>query len=155
MVQMALVFAFTFAMGLLLAYAYARSFSMLLPFAIHLGWNWMQNYVFPDNPMGSHVFVLDGPPPVVTISYLAFYNVVAAKDWGTDCRLYDCQEIFCLNVKTSKLLTRDNFMFSMNVFFIYIPKMTKTSLFSLTLLFLFCIDRSSWACSGYKNHYWG
>lgn len=53
-------------------------------------------------------------------------------------------------MKTSKLLTRDNFMFSMNVFFIYIPKMTKTSLFSLTLLFLFCIDRSSWACSGYK-----
>ena len=82
MVQMALVFAFTFAMGLLLAYAYARSFSMLLPFAIHLGWNWMQNYVFPDNPMGSHVFVLDGPPPVVTISYLAFFTMLLLPKIG-------------------------------------------------------------------------
>ncbi|MBK7790608.1 MAG: CPBP family intramembrane metalloprotease [Saprospiraceae bacterium] len=75
-VQMALVFAFTFSMGLLLAYAYAKSFSLLLPFAIHLGWNWMQNYVFPDNPIGNHVFVLDGPPPVVTISYVAFFTML-------------------------------------------------------------------------------
>jgi len=75
-VPMALVFAFTFSMGLLLAYAYARSFSLLLPFAIHLGWNWMQNYVFPERPVGNHVFVLDGPPPVVTISYLAFFTML-------------------------------------------------------------------------------
>lgn len=75
-VPMALVFAFTFAMGLLLAYAYARSNSLLLPFAIHLGWNWMQNYVFPDHPVGNHVFVLDGPPPVVTISYLSFFTML-------------------------------------------------------------------------------
>ncbi len=75
-VQMALVFAFTFSMGLLLAYAYAKSFSLLLPFAIHLGWNWMQNYVFPDHPIGNHVFVLDGPPPVVTISYVAFFTML-------------------------------------------------------------------------------
>ncbi|HMT00232.1 MAG TPA: CPBP family intramembrane metalloprotease [Saprospiraceae bacterium] len=75
-VPMALVFAFTFSMGLLLAYAYARSFSLLLPFAIHLGWNWMQNYVFPEHPVGNHVFVLDGPPPVVTISYLAFFTML-------------------------------------------------------------------------------
>lgn len=75
-VPMALVFAFTFAMGLLLAYSYARSNSLLLPFAIHLGWNWMQNYVFPDHPVGNHVFVLDGPPPVVTISYLAFFTML-------------------------------------------------------------------------------
>ncbi|HRG20060.1 MAG TPA: CPBP family intramembrane metalloprotease [Saprospiraceae bacterium] len=75
-VPMALVFAFTFAMGLLLAYSYARSNSLLLPFAIHLGWNWMQNYVFPNHPVGNHVFVLDGPPPVVTISYLAFFTML-------------------------------------------------------------------------------
>ncbi|MBK8848726.1 MAG: CPBP family intramembrane metalloprotease [Saprospiraceae bacterium] len=75
-VPMALVFAFTFSMGLLLAYAYAKSFSLLLPFAIHLGWNWMQNYVFPDHPIGNHVFVLDGPPPVVTISYVAFFTML-------------------------------------------------------------------------------
>lgn len=75
-VNLVLVFVSTFSMGLLLAYAYARSRSILLPFGIHLGWNWVQNYVFPDNPMGSHVFVLEGPPPVVTISYIAFFTML-------------------------------------------------------------------------------
>ncbi len=35
--QMILVFSFTFMMGLLLAYANARTFSIHLPFAIHFG----------------------------------------------------------------------------------------------------------------------
>lgn len=74
--QMALVFLFTFVMGLLLAYAYARTFSMLLPIAIHFGWNLTQNYIFPDNPAGQHLFVLAGPPPTVTISYLAFFTML-------------------------------------------------------------------------------
>ena len=45
MIQMLIVFVFTFAMGLLLAYSYARTFSLLIPFAIHYGWNLVQNYV--------------------------------------------------------------------------------------------------------------
>jgi hypothetical protein len=77
-VQMILVFAFTFTMGFLLAYAYARSFSLLLPFAIHFGWNLVQNYVFPDTPTGQHLFVLAAPPPEVTISYLAFFTMLLA-----------------------------------------------------------------------------
>lgn len=74
--QMAMVFAFTFAMGLLLAYAYARSGSLLLPFAIHCGWNLVQNYIFPGVVSGNHIFVLAGPPPVVTISYFAFFTML-------------------------------------------------------------------------------
>lgn len=74
--QMAIVFTFTFAMGLLLAYSYARTFSLLIPFAIHYGWNLTQNYIFPGTATGNHIFVLTVPPPTVTISYLAFFTML-------------------------------------------------------------------------------
>jgi uncharacterized protein len=74
--QMIIVFGFTFAMGLLLAYAYARTFSLLIPFAIHFGWNLVQNYIFPDTATGNHIFILAAPPPTVTISYLAFFTML-------------------------------------------------------------------------------
>ena len=74
--QMIIVFSFTFMMGLLLAYAYARTFSLLLPFAIHYGWNLTQNYIFPDTATGNHIFTLAAPPATVTISYLAFFSML-------------------------------------------------------------------------------
>ena len=74
--QMIIVFTFTFAMGLLLAYSYARTFSLLIPFAIHYGWNLTQNYIFPDTATGNHIFTLAAPPPSVTISYLAFFTML-------------------------------------------------------------------------------
>lgn len=74
--QMTIVFTFTFLMGLLLAYSYARTFSLLTPFAIHFGWNLAQNYIFPDIPTGNHIFTLTAPPPTVTISYLAFFTML-------------------------------------------------------------------------------
>lgn len=74
--QMIIVFTFTFSMGLLLAYSYARTFSLLIPFAIHFGWNLTQNYIFTDTAAGNHVFVLATPPPEVTISYLAFFTML-------------------------------------------------------------------------------
>ncbi len=75
-IQMTMVFAFTFAMGLLLAYSFARTFSLLIPFAIHFGWNLTQNYIFPDTATGNHIFILASPPPIVTISYLAFFTML-------------------------------------------------------------------------------
>ncbi len=74
--QMIIVFTFTFAMGLLLAYSYARTFSILIPLAIHYGWNLTQNYIFPDTAAGNHIFTLATPPPTVTISYLAFFTML-------------------------------------------------------------------------------
>lgn len=76
LMQMMLVFAFTFSMGLLLAYSYAKTYSLLIPFAIHLGWNLTQNYIFPDSAMENHIFVLAKNPPTVTISYLAFFTMI-------------------------------------------------------------------------------
>jgi hypothetical protein len=72
--QMAIVFVATFAMGLLLAYSYARTSSLLMPFAIHFGWNFIQNYVFPDSAVGNHVFILANQP-TVTISYAIFFAI--------------------------------------------------------------------------------
>ena len=74
--QMALVYTFTFAMGLLLAYSFARTNSLLVPFAIHFGWNLTQNYIFPDIAAGNHIFTLAAPPPTVTISYLAYFTML-------------------------------------------------------------------------------
>ena len=70
--QMATVFIYTFAMGLLLAFAYAKTFSLLAPFAIHFGWNLTQNYIFPENLSGNHLFIL-AEQPMVTISYIIFF----------------------------------------------------------------------------------
>lgn len=75
-IQMLIVFVFTINMGLLLAYAYARTFSLLLPFAIHYGWNLAQNFIFPDSATGNHLFTLAAPPPSVTISYAAFFTML-------------------------------------------------------------------------------
>lgn len=73
LIQMSIIFAFTFGMGILLAYSYARTFSMLIPTAIHFGWNLTQNFIFPDRPEGDHIFILAGPPPIVTVSYFIFF----------------------------------------------------------------------------------
>ena len=70
---MSIVFLFTFCIGLLLAFSYAKTFSILIPFAIHLGWNLTQNFIFPDKPEGNHLFILAAPPPIVTVSYFVFF----------------------------------------------------------------------------------
>ncbi|MBS1743764.1 MAG: CPBP family intramembrane metalloprotease [Bacteroidetes bacterium] len=74
--QMILVFSFTFAMGLLLAFAYARTGSLLIPLAIHFGWNITQNYIYPGTETGNHLFVLAAAAPTVTISYGAFFTML-------------------------------------------------------------------------------
>lgn len=74
--QMAIVFTFTFAMGLLMAFSYAKTFSILIPFAIHFGWNLTQNYIFPDTATGNHIFILATPPPEVTITYTTFFTML-------------------------------------------------------------------------------
>jgi membrane protease YdiL (CAAX protease family) len=71
--QMSVVFLFTFCMGLLLAFSYAKTFSILIPLSIHLGWNLTQNFIFPDKPAGNHLFILAAQPPIVTVSYFVFF----------------------------------------------------------------------------------
>ena len=72
-VQMAIEFFMTGIMGLVLAYGYAKSFSLFIPVAIHLGWNIVQMVVFSGNTIGPQLFIEVMPRPVVTISYFSFF----------------------------------------------------------------------------------
>lgn len=72
-VQMAIEFFMTGIMGLVLAYGYAKSFSLFIPIAIHLGWNIVQMVIFSGNTIGPQLFIEVMPRPVVTISYVSFF----------------------------------------------------------------------------------
>lgn len=74
-VQMVFVFFITGAMGLLLAYAYAKTLSLYLPIGIHFGWNLTQNFTFSDGPIGKGIFIQVSPQPFRTDSYLVFFSV--------------------------------------------------------------------------------
>jgi uncharacterized protein len=71
--QMIIVFFITGIMGLLLAYGYAKTFSLYIPIAIHLGWNLTQNFIFSQGPIGNGIFVPGSP--FRTDSYFIFYGV--------------------------------------------------------------------------------
>ena len=73
--QMAIVFAFTFTMGLVFAYGYYKSGSLLIPIAIHFAWNVTEQFIFPGAPNNNSVFVLASSPPIVTISYFTYFLI--------------------------------------------------------------------------------
>ncbi len=75
-ILMCTIFLFTFTMGLLLAYAYIKTESILIPIAIHFGWNLTQNFIFPDPIDGFHIFILAEQPPSVTVSYFVFFLLI-------------------------------------------------------------------------------
>lgn len=73
--QMAIIFLLTGTMGLLYAYGYAKTMSLYLPSAIHLGWNITQTFVFSNGPIGTGLFKQVGAEPFRTDSYLILYIV--------------------------------------------------------------------------------
>ena len=72
--QMAIIFFWPFAFGLLFAYAYAKSLSLYLPIAMHFGWNLTQNLIFPDRLSGNTV-VVSALQPIVTVSYFVYFTM--------------------------------------------------------------------------------
>jgi len=74
--QMAVEFLTSGAMGLVLAYAYSKTFSLYIPVAIHLGWNLVQMVVFSGNTIGGQLFVAIQPQLVVTISYFSYFAML-------------------------------------------------------------------------------
>jgi uncharacterized protein len=71
--QMIITFLTTGAMGIVYAYGYAKSWSLYIPSAIHLGWNLTSGVVFSETVIGNQILVRVLPDPVVTISYFAWY----------------------------------------------------------------------------------
>ncbi len=60
-------------MALLLAFAYVKTFTILVPSAMYLSWNLTQNFVFPEMQRGNQLFILAVPAPIVTVSYFVFF----------------------------------------------------------------------------------
>jgi len=75
-VQMIITFITTGIMGLMYAYGYAKSFSLYIPIAIHLGWNTVRSVVFSETVIGNQLLVPVKPIPQVTVSYFIFGLVV-------------------------------------------------------------------------------
>lgn len=56
---MLLVFTTTGFMGYVFARAYANTGSIILPFGLHLGWNWVNNSIFSNGPNGNVLLIPD------------------------------------------------------------------------------------------------
>lgn len=74
-IQMIIVFTYTCTFGLVLAYSFAKSFSLYLPIAMHLGWNLTQNFIFPDKLLNTTIFV-SVEQPIVTVSYVVLFTML-------------------------------------------------------------------------------
>lgn len=75
-VQMLITFIATGLMGLLYAYAYAKTFSLYFPMAIHLGWNLIRSVIFSETVIGDQLLVQVKPVPEVTVGYFTYFCVV-------------------------------------------------------------------------------
>jgi len=56
-VPMVYVFLLTGTFGLMLAYAFAKTGSIILPIALHLGWNLVTIQVFSNGPIGDQLLI--------------------------------------------------------------------------------------------------
>lgn len=75
-VQMLFTFIITGLMGVVYAYGYAKTFSLYIPIAIHLGWNVVRSVVFSETVIGDQLLVQVKPVPQVQVSYFIFIVVV-------------------------------------------------------------------------------
>ena len=57
---MVLVFIGTGLMGYAWAWAFSKTKSIMLPFGLHLGWNFVYNSIFSKGPLGELVLVSQG-----------------------------------------------------------------------------------------------
>ena len=57
-VVMAFLFFATGIMGYVFALAYAKTKSLYLPIALHFGWNFVNNMVFSEGPLGNQLLIL-------------------------------------------------------------------------------------------------
>ncbi len=74
--QMLITFLTTGLMGLVYAYGYAKTFSLYIPIAIHLGWNLIRSVVFSQTVIGGQLLVQVQPVPEVTVSYFTFFCII-------------------------------------------------------------------------------
>jgi membrane protease YdiL (CAAX protease family) len=74
--QMIFVFIITGIMGILYGYGYAKTFSLYIPCAIHLGWNFTRNFIFSEGQIGNGVLITAKPEHTATVSYFVYFFVI-------------------------------------------------------------------------------
>jgi membrane protease YdiL (CAAX protease family) len=75
-VQMIITFLTTGLMGVVYAYGYAKTFSLYIPMAIHLGWNLTSSVVFSSSIIGDQLLVPVKPVAEVTVGYFIFFCII-------------------------------------------------------------------------------
>ncbi len=73
---MIVTFLATGIMGLVYAYGYAKTFSLYVPCAIHLGWNLTRSVIFSEGAIGDQLFVLVKPVPEITVGYVLAFILI-------------------------------------------------------------------------------
>jgi uncharacterized protein len=73
--NMIFIFVYTGVMGLVFAYAFAKSGSLYIPVAIHLGWNVVQQVVFSTGPIGDQLLVRVSPEQGIDIPQAIFFSI--------------------------------------------------------------------------------
>ena len=74
--QMAITFFITGTMGLVYAYGYAKTFSLYVPVAIHLGWNLTTSVIFSNSIIGDQLLTQVKPVPEVQVGYFIYFCIV-------------------------------------------------------------------------------
>ncbi|MEP7255192.1 MAG: CPBP family intramembrane glutamic endopeptidase [Ferruginibacter sp.] len=75
-VQMAITFFITGTMGLVYAYGYAKTFSLYVPSAIHLGWNLTTSVIFSNSIIGDQLLTQVKPVPEVQVGYFIYFCIL-------------------------------------------------------------------------------
>lgn len=74
--QMIFVFIVTGLMGLICAYGYAKSFSLYIPIAIHLGWNFTRSVIFSESAIGKQLLIQSESSKSAIVSPLVYYCIL-------------------------------------------------------------------------------
>lgn len=74
-IQMLIVFFMTGIWGLMFAFAYAKTKSLYLPIALHLGWNLINTVIFSKGPLGNQLLLIDSTKKLEGILSLVFFII--------------------------------------------------------------------------------
>lgn len=74
--QMLITFVTTGMMGAIYAYGYAKTWSLYIPIALHLGWNAVQSVIFSNTVIGKQLLIRTAPDVAVTVSYAAYFTML-------------------------------------------------------------------------------
>lgn len=72
--QMIPVFLLTSLAGILYGYGYAKTKTLWVPFALHFGWNFTNNFIFSSGQIGAGILVMTAQPEV-QVSRFVYYLI--------------------------------------------------------------------------------